>query len=117
MARLPSTATCTGALWCFEQTGKYVLVSCFTITGDSKQRVGEKTKPTINNRLRFAMSGTRLSTYGPTPTLERSLAIAKSQFAELKLQLDEILNVRLPAMEKALREAGAPWVEGQPIPE
>jgi photosystem II stability/assembly factor-like uncharacterized protein len=83
----------------------------------SKREVGEKTKPTINRRLNFAMSGSKLSTYGPTPTLARSLEIAQNQFAELKLELERILNQQLPAMEKALQEAGAPWVEGQPIPE
>jgi hypothetical protein len=82
----------------------------------SKRKVGEKSKLTVNGRLGFAMSGSRLSTYGPTPTLERSLGIAQSQFAELKLELESILNKQIPAMEKALREAGAPWLEGQPIP-
>jgi photosystem II stability/assembly factor-like uncharacterized protein len=83
----------------------------------SKREVGEKTKPTVNSRLSFAMTGSRLSTYGPTPTLKRSLEIAQSQFAGLKLEFEHILNEQLPAMEKALQEAGAPWVEGQRIPE
>jgi photosystem II stability/assembly factor-like uncharacterized protein len=83
----------------------------------SKREVGEKTKPTINSRLRFAMGGTRLSTYGPTPTHKRSLEIASSEFAELKRALEDILARKIPQMEEALRRAGAPWIEGQPIPE
>jgi photosystem II stability/assembly factor-like uncharacterized protein len=83
----------------------------------SRREVGEKNNPTIRGRLWFATGGTRHSTYGPTPTHERSLEIAYSEFAGLKDALENILNQQLPEMEKALREAGAPWVEGQPIPE
>jgi photosystem II stability/assembly factor-like uncharacterized protein len=83
----------------------------------AKREIGEKNPPTINGRLRFAMGGTRLSTYGPTPNIERSLEIAYSEFAGVKSTLENILDRQLPEMEKALREAGAPWVEGQPIPE
>jgi photosystem II stability/assembly factor-like uncharacterized protein len=83
----------------------------------SKRQVGEKGTPTIGSRLRFAMGGTRRSTYGPTPNLQRSLEIADRQFAEVRRTLDRILEQQLPDMERALSEAGAPWVEGQPIPE
>jgi photosystem II stability/assembly factor-like uncharacterized protein len=83
----------------------------------AKRGVGEKINPTISRRLWFAMSGTGRSTYGPTPNIERSLEIASSEFAELKIALDNIINQQLPEMEKALADAGAPWVQGQPIPE
>jgi photosystem II stability/assembly factor-like uncharacterized protein len=82
----------------------------------SKNEVGEKNNPTISSRLSMVMNGTSGSTYGPTETLKRSLEIAGSQFAELKRDLDDILNVKFPAFEKALIDAGAPWVAGQPIP-
>jgi hypothetical protein len=82
----------------------------------AKREVGEKNNPTIRSRLNFAASGTRRSTYGPTPNLKGSLDIAYSEFEKLEAQLDRILNQQLPGMEKALREAGAPWIEGQPIP-
>jgi hypothetical protein len=77
----------------------------------SKQQVGELNKPTIDYRLGVAMSGTRLSTYGPTPTHKRSLEIAKTQFSEFKIALEDILNVQLPKLEKALQDAGAPWIK------
>jgi photosystem II stability/assembly factor-like uncharacterized protein len=83
----------------------------------SKSQVGEKNKLTINRRLSVAISGTANSTYGPTPTHKRSLDIAKKQFKELRLNLDKILDKDLPALEKALIDAGAPWFEGQLIPE
>jgi len=83
----------------------------------SKDEVGEKNNPTISSRLNMVTEGTFGSTYGPTETLKRSLQIAGTEFAELKSELDNILNVKIPAFEKALIEAGAPWVVGQPIPE
>lgn len=82
----------------------------------SKQQVGEKNKPTINYRLDVAESSTMSSTYGPTPAHKRSLEIAKTQFREFKIALEDILNVQLPKLEKALQDAGAPWIKGQPIP-
>jgi hypothetical protein len=83
----------------------------------SKDEVGEKNNPTVSSRLEIATWGSFGSTYGPTRDQKQSLEIAESEFLELKKELDVILNVKLPAFEKALMEAGAPWVAGQPIPE
>jgi hypothetical protein len=65
----------------------------------------------------MATFGTFGSTYGPTETLKRSLKIAGSEFIELKRELENILNLKLPELEKEMIDAGAPWVVGQPIPE
>jgi photosystem II stability/assembly factor-like uncharacterized protein len=83
----------------------------------SKAQPGEDRNPTIKNRLNVAITGTQNSTYGPTPLLKRSLEIAQTEFTELKTSFESILNQQIPALEEALIEAGAPWMEGQPIPE
>ncbi len=83
----------------------------------SKREVGEKRKPSINTRLSAASSGTSYSTYGPTPMHKRSLEIAQSEFITFKSELEKVIYVELPKFEKALRKAGSPWIEGQPIPE
>jgi hypothetical protein len=83
----------------------------------SKGQVGEKNRPSIRSRMRIAAGGVRQSTYGPTPTILRTLEIAEIQFKDFKSRLETIRDEALPALEKALIEAGAPWVEGQPIPE
>ena len=83
----------------------------------SKRKIGEDRNPTLLNRLNFAMSGTGNSTYGPTPLHQKSFNIASKQFKELKTKLDDIIFNKLPDLEKRILEAGAPWVEGQPIPE
>ncbi len=81
----------------------------------SKQEVGEKTDPTVLDRLSVAYNGTHYSTYGPTPLIEQSLQIARDQFKNIRAVFEEILHERLPRLEKRLEEAGAPWVEGQSV--
>ena len=71
---------------------------------------------TITRRLRVAQMGTSLSTYGPTPTHRRSLEIAEQELAKLREQLNAVLEQRLPAFEKKLEAAGAPWTPGRPVP-
>ena len=83
----------------------------------SKNEVVEKNNPTVLSRLSITAWGSSESTYGPTENLKRNLDIAGSEFVELKKELDNIINVQLPVVEKALMDAGAPWVVGQPIPE
>ncbi|MCB0155884.1 MAG: glycosyl hydrolase, partial [Anaerolineae bacterium] len=82
----------------------------------SKQAIGEKDSPTVQNRLSTAVSGTRLSTYGPSPMHRRSLEIAKTELGTIKAQLKQAQEQEIPQLEKAMAEAGAPWIEGQPLP-
>jgi photosystem II stability/assembly factor-like uncharacterized protein len=83
----------------------------------SKWQMGEKNKPTIASRQEVASWGTFYSTYGPTPLHKRSLEIAATEFQELKKKLDIIINQDIPKIEDALKAAGAPWIDRQPIPE
>jgi hypothetical protein len=83
----------------------------------SKRQVGEKRAPTFKDRLNFTTSSIRYSTYGPTPSQERSLKIAKQEFETFKTELDDVVLQQLPALEKDIQTAGAPWLEGQEIPE
>ena len=83
----------------------------------SKRKIGEDRNPTIVSRLGFAIGGTSNSSYGPTQNHKKSFEIAAKEFKELKVKLDNILNNKMPELERKLIEAGSPWVEGQPIPE
>jgi photosystem II stability/assembly factor-like uncharacterized protein len=88
-----------------------------TLSGSrARQAIGEADVHTITRRLRVVADGTRLSTYGPTPTHRRSLEIAEQQLTALRETLNTLLEQRLPALEAELREAGAPWAPGQPVP-
>ena len=82
----------------------------------SKNQVGEKQSPTVSGRLNAVMTGTFYATYGPTPSHERTIEIARKQFQEIRSEFENILTVQIPNLEKALQDAGAPWFEGQAIP-
>ncbi len=83
----------------------------------SKSTVGEKNNPSLYTRTNFANSAFTSSTYGPTPAQKRSLELAADEFNKLKTELEQIVNIDIPKLESKLEKAGAPWFEGQPIPE
>lgn len=83
-----------------------------TLRGNnSKNEIGEKSNPTILSRLSKAINGASYSTYGPTQTQIKNIDIAKRQFVEFEQILKNIIEIEMPAIEKALFEAGAPVVE------
>jgi photosystem II stability/assembly factor-like uncharacterized protein len=71
---------------------------------------------TVTRRVQVAQAGTGWSTYGPTPTHRRSLEIAEQELAKVRERLNAVLEQRLPAFEKKLDQAGAPWTPGRPVP-
>lgn len=83
----------------------------------SKNEVGEKNPPSVKTRINAASMGTENSTYGPTPTHQRSLEIAQEEFSELRSELKNITVQEIPILLKKLFDAGAPWLDGMPIPE
>jgi len=84
------------------------------LVGDElRERFGHAGPVSISRRLQVAGMGTRSSTYGPTPTHRRSYEIAQEQFSLLRDDLDRVLDVELPALEKRLDAAGVPWTPGR----
>lgn len=82
------------------------------LNGDPlKTEVGERSLPTIGRRVSVAAMGTANSTYGPTASHKESLAIAQKQLDALKQNLGLITEQEIPALLKALEEAGAPYVK------
>ena len=84
-------------------------------TNPVKNEIGERNPPNLRSRIRVASRGLS-TTYGPTKLHKESLDIAKSQFKEIETKLDKLSNVEIPRLERALMEAGAPWIEGQALP-
>jgi photosystem II stability/assembly factor-like uncharacterized protein len=78
----------------------------------SAGEVGESGPPTPGRRLSVAENGLA-TTYGPTEMHRQSLETGKSELAKIKEELAAIMEVVLPQLEKDLKEAGAPWIEGQ----
>ncbi len=87
------------------------------LSGDrSKRAVGEVRRHSVQNRLRALLRGTARSTYGPTPLLERSLEVARTELGELRDRLSRVVDQELPELERQLDAAGAPWTPGRPVP-
>lgn len=82
----------------------------------AKNEVGEKNAPTVWQRIDVATTGTNRSFYGPTPTHIEQMNIAEKEIADILQQLKRIESA-IPALEKAIQATGAPWVEGQALPE
>ena len=83
------------------------------LTGDkTKGAIGEKSNPTPwdGNFIGLVASKT---TYGPTANHKAAINRAKKQLGEIKVKLSNIIDTVLPAIQKDLKSAGAPWIEGQ----
>ncbi|MGB3182368.1 MAG: glycosyl hydrolase [Cyclobacteriaceae bacterium] len=82
---------------------------------EAKRQVGEKTRPTIGDRMFAVYRGISNSTYGPTSTHRQSLDIVKSDMNEISSELGQKRQA-LQELSADLMEAGAPYIEGQPVP-
>jgi len=82
----------------------------------SMEQLNEPQGPTIGQRMFVALIGTGRSTYGPTPTHTMSLDIAEREFNDVRAELNQIVEQRIPTLERALQQAGAPWTPGSPVP-
>ncbi|MEO1323370.1 MAG: glycosyl hydrolase [Pseudomonadota bacterium] len=82
----------------------------------ARNAIYERTQPTVRSRLSFVQTGVGRSTYGPTETHREQLAIAQSEFGAIRQRLSALMDSTIPAFERELLAAGAPWVPGGTIP-
>lgn len=80
--------------------------------GELKEDIGELTASSPRSAM---FSGFRAlnSSYGPTPLHKETVETGIKQLAQIKSKLSPIISATIPALEKALMDAGAPWIEGQ----
>jgi hypothetical protein len=84
------------------------------LVGDPNRELHNEGGPVpVDRRVMVAYLGTAFSTYGPTPTHQRSLEIAQSEFAPISAALQAINQQALPTLRAALDEAGVPWTPGR----
>ncbi len=76
----------------------------------SKQQLGEKAKPTINDRMFSVYIGIERSTYGPTDTHIKNMQIIKNELKTANATFTSIKN-EMDTFAKALKSAGAPYIE------
>jgi photosystem II stability/assembly factor-like uncharacterized protein len=82
----------------------------------AKNEVGALSQARVWERYNVAVMGVSESTYGPTPLHLENVEIALQLHQKMKKKLLVLLDEKVPAMEEALEEAGAPWIQGQPLP-
>lgn len=86
------------------------------LNGDAaKNEIGEKTGPTIGDRLFKVSLGISNSTYGPTETNKKTMEIIESQLSDIRSKV-EASQKRILMLGDDLVKAGAPWVEGGVLP-
>lgn len=87
------------------------------LNGDKvKGEVGERSDPTPRNAEYIASSALN-STYGPTANHKAAFQVASNQLDRITAEIREMNQKVIPGIEKQLRSAGAPWIEGQEIPD
>lgn len=77
-----------------------------------KGDMGEPAEPTISSWLGAIGIGTQLSTYGPTPSHQKYLKWAESEFAKAKSDLAALLS-DLDVLLQDMDKAGLPWTPGR----
>jgi len=77
----------------------------------SKAEVGEKDVPNLGDRFRYAVMGTRMSTAGPNASHREAMRLAKIELDEVNKILKELIDTNEPAIVKALKDAGAPYIQ------
>jgi hypothetical protein len=98
----------------FEKRNRDVLRA---LRGDTALRARhENTPPSISERVEYAVDSSRLSLARPTATQREAYRIASEEFTEALASLRKIIKDELPALEKAMEAAGAPWTPGR-LPE
>ena len=77
-----------------------------------KGEIGEKSNPTAYDGagIPWRVFG---NTYGPTGTHKAFLLRVKKQLSQVKSKLKAMSEGTLSTIEKSLKNAGAPWIEGQ----
>ncbi len=83
---------------------------------EAKNKVGARNPASPWSRMFVGLRGLRTD-YGPTAMHKENIALGKKELAAIKSELLELTNTTLPGLERSLKAAGAPWIEGQPISE
>jgi type II secretory pathway component PulM len=80
----------------------------------AKNEIGERNDPSPQDGVFMGMLALS-NTYGPTENQQQAFNRANGQLASLKANLRKVIETTIPELEKALKDAGAPWIEGQGI--
>lgn len=85
------------------------------LNGDpTKEEIGERSAPTPRSRMYLGYRALR-GTYGPSPMHVATVEAGQQELQAIQADLKHLVDEVLPGIEADLKEAGAPWIEGQGI--
>lgn len=82
----------------------------------AKRLPGEKTKPTIAERMSSINRGVGRSRYGPTQGHLQNVEIVQEAMNEITREL-KLLDINSMSLAERVYQQGGPWIEGLPLPE
>ncbi len=84
------------------------------MSGDStRSKRNAPTAISISARIRIATGGMGRVNQAPTETWRACYAQAKTEFARVYPRLKKVMEKDIPALQKKLEAAGAPWTKGR----
>ncbi len=117
-ATIENTPTLDPALWQEARALELHLMDLSErINGDpTRRRRSEPAMRGIMARINQIVRGHWSATTGPTQTHRKNYEIAAEEFGEILDDLRQLIETDLPALERKLEEAGAPWTPGRGVP-
>ncbi|WP_019669708.1 WD40/YVTN/BNR-like repeat-containing protein [Eudoraea adriatica] len=79
----------------------------------ARNEIGERNEPRPNSGDSIGRRALTSSTYGPTANHKAAFGAARTLLMDIKLELKGFVESQLPSLEAAVKDAGAPWIEGQ----
>ncbi|QZD89211.1 glycosyl hydrolase [Qipengyuania aurantiaca] len=87
------------------------------VHGDAaRNKLNERREATFLDRLQMVMWTVSGTSYGPTQTQRDELAYARADFEAFRSRVKVLVEQTIPAFERKLIAADAPWVPGSVIP-
>jgi hypothetical protein len=87
------------------------------LSGNERRDMANDPGPvSISRRLWVVEMGVEYSLHGPTAMHREMYDIATRAFADLRQELNRMIETDLPALERRLDDAGVPWTPGRAVP-
>lgn len=77
---------------------------------EAKDEIGERDPPTPRSRMSVGFRALS-TTYGPTPTHEKTIENGQRELQDIRQRLQKIVEETMPELEKELEAAGAPPID------
>ena len=95
---------------------EYLALDAMVHGDPAREKIAERQTANFLSRLQSVMFTVSNNTYGPTQTQRDQIEYARTEFAEFRSRMKVLVEQTIPAFERKLIAADAPWVPGSVIP-